>query len=78
MTTLRDIADACAQLPGGSEKWAGELLEALAKTYCKGRKDIPAWSKLTAAQVKMCRVQSERMLTAMVTFFQQKLDEEGE
>lgn len=76
MTTLKDIAQACTALPGGSEVWAEELVEALAKVYCKSRVDIPAWAKLSTAQRTMCRKQAEKMLTAMVDFFQAKLDAE--
>lgn|GEM_PF-4568348 len=77
MTTLRDIAKACAKLPNGSEVWAEELIEVLARRVCRSRPDLPAWDALTAAQRRVCRRSAEKHLLAVVDFFQKKLDAEA-
>jgi hypothetical protein len=76
VVTLHDIAEACKALPGGSEKWAEELIEVMARRVCKSRPDLPSWSALTAAQRAVCRRSAIKNIEAMVRFFQQKLDEE--
>ncbi len=76
MTTLKDIADVCVHLPEGASSWVDELIGALAKVECKTRKDIPSWSKLTAAQKLSCREAAEGQLQTVVDFFQMKLDGE--
>ncbi len=53
-----------------------DLVEVLAKQECKRRKEIPAWSKLTAAQKTTCRERAEETLKTINEFVQARLDAE--
>jgi hypothetical protein len=79
MTTLHDIMETCGAFNGDeAEKWIGELTEVLAKVECKRRVNLPDWGRLNALQKQDCRDVAQRYLTAMVDFFQSKLDAEAE
>jgi len=57
-----------------AEEWIDELTEMMARRVCKSRPDLPAWSKLTAAQQRVCRTSAKKHIEAMANFFYTKID----
>jgi len=58
------------------EGLVADLIEVLARQECKRRKEIPSWSKLTAAQKVSCRERAEETLRTINEFVQARLNEE--